>query len=59
MHAIIVTTTTYHGLEHRYLAGYAVRIVGVMKGAAAPDRDPEADCAYLTDDLACFAHLAR
>ncbi len=55
MHAIIVTTTTYHGLEHRYLAGYAVRIVGVIKGAAAPDRDPKADCAY----LACFAHLAR
>ena len=51
MHAIIGTTTTYHGIEHRYLAGYAVRIVGVMKGAAAPDHDPEADCAYLTDDL--------
>ena len=51
MHAIIGKTTTYHGTEHRYLAGYAVRIVGVIKGGAAPDRDPDADCAYLWDDL--------
>ncbi len=38
---IIGTVTTYHGAEHRYLRGYTVRIVAVLK----------ADGAYLKDDL--------
>ena len=44
----IGTTTTYHGTEHRYLAGYQVRIIAVIKGAAAPDYDADAEGAYLT-----------
>jgi len=51
MDPIIGTTTTYHGIEHLYLAGYKVRIVAVMKGAATPDHDPDAADAYLTNDL--------
>ena len=47
---IIGRTTTYHGSEHRYLAGYTVRIVAVMKGAAGPDFDADVDSPYLTDD---------
>jgi hypothetical protein len=47
---IIGTTTTYHGTEHRYLVRYKVRIIGVFKGAAAPDFDPEVDTPYITDD---------
>ena len=39
MKKIINTVTTYDGTEHRYLAGYAVRIVAVLK-----------DGARLTDD---------
>ena len=46
----IDTTTTYHGTEHRYLAGHKVRIIAVIKGAARTDYDPDADGAYLTDD---------
>jgi len=34
----------------RYLVGYEVRVVAVIKGAAGPDYDPDADGAYLTDD---------
>ena len=47
---IIGTTTTYHGTEHRYLVGYEVRVIAVIKGAAGPDYDLDADGAYLTDD---------
>jgi len=36
---IIGTVTTYHGDEHRYLRGYKVRIVAVLKNAAKPDID--------------------
>ncbi len=46
----IGTTTTYHGTEHRYLSGHRVRITAVIKGAAGPDYDPDAEGAYLTDD---------
>ena len=46
----IGTTTTYHGTEHRYLKGHPVRVVAVIKGAAAPNYDADADGAYLTDD---------
>ncbi|PIE66465.1 MAG: hypothetical protein CSA24_00050 [Deltaproteobacteria bacterium] len=40
---IIGSTTTYHGTEHRYLVGYEVRVIAVIKGAAGPDYDPDAD----------------
>ena len=39
----IGTTTTYHGTEHRYLKGHPVRVIAVIKGAAAPDHDADAD----------------
>ncbi len=55
MDPIIGTTTTYHGTEHRYLAGHKLRIVSVMRGGAAPVWDPEADFAWLSTD----AELAR
>ena len=32
--------------------GYEVRVIAVIKGAAGPDYDPDADGAYLTDDEA-------
>ena len=47
---IIGSTTTYHGTEHRYLQGYKVRIVAVLKNAARPDYDPDEDDTYITDD---------
>ena len=47
---IIGTTSIYHGSEHGSLQGYRVRIIAVIKGAAAPDYDADADGAYLTDD---------
>ena len=50
MQTIIGTTTTYHGTEHRYLNGYKVLIIAVIKGAAGPDYDPDADEVYLTDN---------
>jgi hypothetical protein len=46
----IGTITTYDGDEHPYLRGHKVRIVAVMKGAAALDHDPNRDGAYLQDD---------
>jgi hypothetical protein len=39
MKKVIGTITTYHGQEHRYLAGHKVRIVAVLKNAARPDID--------------------
>ena len=36
---IIGTVTTYHGDEHRYLRGYKVIIIAVLKNAAKPDID--------------------
>ena len=50
MAKILGSTTTYHGTEHPYLRGLKVRIVGVMKRAAAPDYDPDRDGAYLRDE---------
>ena len=50
MAKILGSTTTYHGTEHPYLRGCKVRIVGVMKRAAAPDYDPERDGSYLRDE---------
>ena len=44
------TITTYHGSEHRYLHGHQVRIVAVLKNAARPDHDSEADDGYITDE---------
>jgi hypothetical protein len=50
MAKILGSTTTYHGDEHPYLRGLKVRIVAVMKGAAAPDHDPDRDDCYLRDE---------
>lgn len=46
MAKILGRTTTYHGTEHPYLRGLKVRIVAVMKRAAAPDQDDS----YLRDE---------
>jgi hypothetical protein len=46
----IGTITTCDGDEHPYVRGHRVRIVAVMKGAAAPDFDPDRDGAILRDD---------
>ena len=51
MKKVIGTITTYHGQEHRYLAGHKVRIVAVLKNAAKPDIDVDGpDYAHLSDD---------
>jgi len=50
MQTTIGTTTTYHGTEHRYLKGYQVRIIAVIKGAAAPDYDADAEGATTACD---------
>ena len=50
MAKILGSTTTYHGDEHPYLRGLKVRIVAVMKRAAAPDYDPDRDGSYLRDE---------
>jgi hypothetical protein len=50
MNNVIGLETTYHGDEHRYLHGYKVRIVAVLKGSAAP-HDDDFDADYLTDDV--------
>ena len=48
---IIGSTTTYHGTEHRYLQGYKVRIVAVLKNAARDDIDVDGpDYAIIDDD---------
>jgi len=47
---IIGSTTTCNSNEHRYLKGYTVRIVAVIKNAARPDYDPDEDDTYITDD---------
>ena len=48
---VIGTATTYYGDEHRYLAGYKVRIIAVLKNAARPDIDVDGpDYHHLTDD---------
>ena len=50
MKKIIGSTTTCTSDEHRYLTGYTVRILAVIKNAARPDYDPDADDTYITDD---------
>jgi hypothetical protein len=50
MAKILGSTTTYHGTEHSCLRGYKVRIVAVMKRAAAPSHDPDGDDCYLRDE---------
>lgn len=34
MQQVIGVETTYTGSEHRYLVGYKVKVIGVIKGAA-------------------------
>ena len=51
MNKVIGKVTTYHGDEHRYLRGYEVRIVAVLKNAAKPGIDVDGpDYANLADD---------
>ena len=50
MGKVIGTITGCNSAEHPYLRGYQVKIIAVIKGAAAPDLDPEADCAIATTD---------
>jgi hypothetical protein len=50
MAKILGSTTTYHGTEHPYLRNCKVRIVAVMKRAAASDYDPDRDGSYLRDE---------
>jgi hypothetical protein len=50
MAKILGSITTYLGNEHPYLRNCRVRIVGIMKRAAAPDYDPERDGSYLRDE---------
>ena len=50
MDQIIGAVTTYTGDEHPYLTGLTVRIVAVVKGAAAPGADPDGDYPYVRDD---------
>jgi hypothetical protein len=50
MAKILGSTTTYHGTEHPYLRNCKVRIVAVMKRAAAPDYDPDRNGSYLRDE---------
>lgn len=46
----IGTITAYDGSEHPYLLGHRVRIIAVMKGAAASNFDPDRGGAALRDD---------
>jgi len=50
MGKVIGTVTTCNSNEHSYLAHHEVKIVAVIKGAAAPDLDPDADLAIATTD---------
>ena len=51
MKKVIGTITTYHGQEHRYLDGYKVRVIAVLKNAAKPGIDVDGpDYAHLSDD---------
>ncbi len=52
MKKTIGKVTTYHGDEHRYMKGYKVRIVAILKNAADPDLDVDGpDHDHITDDL--------
>lgn len=48
MEQVIGRVTTYNGTEHRYLRGFKVKIVAVIRDAARLDDDAEG--AYLADD---------
>ena len=50
MGKVMGTITDYTGAEHGYLRGHQVKIVAVIKGAAAPDLDPDADLDIATTD---------
>lgn len=39
--AIIGTETSYHGTEHRYLKGYTVRVIGIIRGEEYLTTDDE------------------
>lgn len=39
MKKIIGSITTYNGTEHRYMNGYKVRIISILKNAAKPGID--------------------
>ena len=59
MKTVIGSIARVESAEHPYLRGYEVRLVAVIKGAAAPDLDPEADLDIATTDeeLACMGGL--
>jgi len=51
MKRVIGMITIYHGQEYRYLKGYRVRVVAVLKNAARPDIDVDGpDYVRLDDD---------
>ena len=50
MKTTLGTITTYRGTEHPYLRDQKVRIIAVLKHAARPDHDPDADGGYITDE---------
>jgi hypothetical protein len=43
-------TYTYAGAEFPWMRGLTVRVVAVLRGAARPDCNPDADDYYLNDD---------
>ena len=50
MQQVIGLETTYTGNEHPYLVGYRVKVIAVLKGAAARDFDPDRPGLLITDD---------
>jgi hypothetical protein len=46
----VTTIITREGMEHKHLAHHELKICAVIKGAARPDYDPDADDTYITDD---------
>lgn len=50
MQQVIGFETTYTGSEHPYLAGYRVKVIAVLKGAAASDFNPDRPGMLITDD---------
>lgn len=47
---VLGITTIYDGVEFRYLRGYTVRIVAVLKNALRADYDPDKDGQYITEE---------
>lgn len=54
MSRIIGAEATYQGTEHPFMRGLKVRIVAVLKGVDAADRDREDDYPYLREDAEVF-----